>query len=124
MKKVMMFFTTLALMFSLVACSGYSKKDVTHLTDAAYNNGYEDAQSDFLSDQSDAIAAAVRDAVFQCELTAASEHYHPEEALALFEDYLNGEYVSKSELWEALDGLTVYYYETQNLDDYVSDNLR
>lgn len=122
MKKVITIILTFVLLL-LTACSGYSEADVDRLIDNAYSGGYEDAQEDFLADSSDDIAALIRDAVWECELTAASEYYHPEEALVLFENYLNGENVSKAELWDALDGLTVYYYETQQIDDYVSDNL-
>ena len=121
MKKSLIFFALILVVLS--GCSGYSHEEVVNLTENAYERGYNDGltDSDFLlpEHEDEDISVLINDAIFECELTAASEGLHPEEALSVFEEYLNGEYISKEELWTALDSLTVYYYQSLRIDDYV-----
>lgn len=126
MKKVITIIVAFTLLLFATACSGYSEDQVNRMIDAAYNRGYEDAKedaSDVLFDYADDIATLSREAILECELTASEKYCHPEDALLILENYLNGESVSKTELRDALDGLTEYYYDTQNIDDYVYDNI-
>ena len=115
MKK---YFISLFIIGCLLFCTACRSSDVElqRQYNAGYSDGYEDGYSDgsdggYSSFDSDDLIINYEEAV----LEAARCGWHPEEALCVIEDHLNGKYVSKQDLYNALDSLSVYFYETDAL---------
>ena len=87
-----------------------------------YNAGYEDGLWDGAFECKKDFANAVRDQYSDVEhATKNGRYFHPEEAIMVLNDYLDGEYVSNDELEAAIKTISDFYYDWQsviaNIDD-------
>lgn len=115
MKKYCIYLIAIVFLLTCTAC-GNSDVELQRQYNAGYSDGYEEGYRDggndgYSSLDSDELIYSYEEAV----LKAARYGWHPEEALCVIEDHINGKYVSKQDLANALDSLSVYFYETDAL---------
>lgn len=86
-----------------------------------YEDGYEEGLWEVYEYQED-IASAVRDAYSEMERQTTKERgLHPEEAILILKDYMNGEYVSPAELKTAIRSITYFYYHAWDVINDIDD---
>ena len=127
MKKLLALSVAFCLCLGLSSCKANDHQ--TKYTDdyeSEYNAGYEDGYEaglwDGVFECKKDFANAVRDRYFDVEhATGNGRDFHPEEAIMILNDYLDGEYVSDAELAAAIESLTDFYCDWQsviaNIDD-------
>ena len=121
---------TVVLCMGLLSGCGISQDDLDDARldeyvdgyDEGYSAGYEDGLWDGAFECKKDFANAVRDRYFDVEhATKNGRYFHPEEAIVVLNDYLDGEYVSNAELEAAIESITDFYYdwhsEIVNIDD-------
>lgn len=90
--------------------------------DEGYYAGYEDGLWDGAFECKKDFANAVRDKYFDVEhATLNGRDLHPEEAIMVLNDYLDGEYVSDDELETAIKSITDFYYDWQSVIADIED---
>lgn len=122
MKKL--FSMVLCLCLCVVLLSSCESNNKVHTTDydEGYYAGYEDGLWDGAYECKKDFATAVSDQYSDVEhATKNGRYFHPEEAIMVLNDYLDGEYVSDNELKNAIETITDFYYDWSsviaNIDD-------
>ena len=110
----------------LLSGCGISKDDSDNARvdeyEEGYSAGYEDGIWDGAFEGIKDFANAVRDRYSDVEHATRNERdLHPEEAIMVLNDYLDGEYVSDSELESAIESLTDFYYDWQSVIANIED---
>ncbi len=91
--------------------------------DKGFSEGYEIGRDEALFEALKEIRSHLEYELWDLELDVSEESgIHPEEALVIIEDYLDGEPISESELNKALDALSQYYYGVIRLPDDIDQN--
>ena len=87
-----------------------------------YEEGYDDGFWDGAFECKKEFADAVRDRYSDVEhATLNGRDLHPEEAIIVLNDYLDGEYVSADELESAIKSITDFYYDWQSVIANIED---
>lgn len=127
MRKIFSVVLFLCLFVSLASCQTQEHK-AKHLSNYeegynyGYDSGYEDGLWDGISECKDDFAEAVRDRFFDTEVETSREcGLHPEEAIMVLNDYLDGEYVPDYELETAIRSISDFYYDWQSVIANIED---
>ena len=117
MKRLFSTLLCLCLCACLSACKTEQRDYVTESDyDEGYRAGYEDGIWDGAFECKKDFANAVRDRYSDVEhATLNGRGLHPEEAIMVLNDYLDGEYVSDDELETAIKTITDFYYDWQSV---------
>lgn len=133
MKKYLaLFLLVITVPLTISACS--NQETCEQWRNAGYNTGYEEGWADGFSDgydtgliwgafeSQDDIASQVRDLYAEKEFETAKKcGWHPEEAIIILNDYMNGENVSTEDLRSAIESISYFYYEAwevvSNIDE-------
>ena len=87
-----------------------------------YDSGYEQGLWDGAFECKKDFANAVRDRYSDVEhATLNGRGLHPEEAIMVLNDYLDGEYVSDAELESAIESISDFYYDWQSVIADIED---
>ena len=87
-----------------------------------YDSGYEQGLWDGAFECKKDFANAIRDKYFEVEgATSNGRDLHPEEAIMVLNDYLDGEYVSDAELESAIESISDFYYDWQSVIADIED---
>ena len=127
MKRLFSMALCLCICLSLSACKAEERNsEYTDDYELGYNygydRGYEQGLWDGVFECEDDFAEAVRDRYFEVEhATLNGRDLHPEEAIMVLNDYLDGEYVSDDELESAIRSLTDFYYDWQSVIANIED---
>lgn len=90
--------------------------------DSGYEEGYEYGIDDGVFECKKDFAEAVRDRYFDVEhATKNGRDFHPEEAIMVLNDYLDGKYVSDAELESAIESISDFYYDWQSVIADIED---
>ena len=111
----------MCLCVSLSACEPNNSSNISSY-DEGYYAGYEEGLWDGAFECKKDFANAVRDRYSDVEhATKNGRYFHPEDAVMVLNDYLDGKYVSDYELEAAIETITDFYYDWQsviaNIDD-------
>ena len=123
MKRLFAVFLFLSLCACLSSCKDItSEKHNISEYDEGYNAGYEDGLWDGAFECKKDFANAVRDRYSDVEhATKNGRDLHPEDAIMVLNDYLDGKSVSDDELETAIETISDFYYDWQsviaNIDD-------
>ena len=121
MKKIFSLVLCLCLSASLSACQDDNQNYVSDY-DEGYYAGYEEGLWDGAFECKKDFANAVRDKYSDVEHATRNERYfHPEEAIMVLNDYLDGEYVSDRELENAIETITDFYSDWQSVIANIED---
>ena len=105
MKKLLSVVLCLCICVGLSACESNNRVRISD-----YDEGYNDGYVEGLNAAIDDIADAVQDQYWALEGKTTKERgLHPEEAIMVLNDYLDGEYVSKEELRTAIRSISYFY---------------
>lgn len=125
MKKIF----RVVLCLCLCACLSSCKTDQRNYSadyesdyDDGYRAGYEDGLWDGAYECKEDFANAFRDQYFDVEhATKNGRELHPEEAIMVLNDYLDGEHVSDYELETAIETITDFYLNWQEVIANIED---
>lgn len=124
MKKVLVFsvaFFCLCLCVSLSTCTSDKGSKISDF-DEGYYAGYEEGLWDGAFECKKDFANAVRDRYSDVEhATKNGRYFHPEEAIMVLNDYLDGKYVSDDELEAAIETISDFYYDWQSVIANIED---
>lgn len=117
-------FFCLSICIYLASCKS-NYQGITNGYDAyeeGYADGYEEGLWDGVFECKKDFANAVRDRYIDVEGAASNgREFHAEEAIMILNDYLKGKYVSNSELNDAIESLSDFYYDWQNVVANIED---
>lgn len=122
MKKLFSVVLCLCLcMVMLSSCEANNKVRTTDY-DEGYYAGYEDGLWDGAYECKKDFATAVSDRYSDVEhATKNGRYFHPEDAIIVLNDYLDGEYVSDNELKNAIETITDFYYDWNSVIANIGD---
>ena len=121
MRKLFSVVLCLCLCVGLSACQDDNRNYVSD-HDEGYYAGYEDGLWDGAFECKKDFANAVRDRYFDVEgETSKEKGLHPEEAIIILRDYLDGDYVSDDELRTAMRSIAYFYSEWQSVIANIED---
>lgn len=127
MKKLFSVVFCLCICMSLSACKT-EERSSEHIDeyesgyDYGYYTGYEQGLWDGAHECKEDFSDAVREHFFDVEGDTSREcGLHPEEAIMVLNDYLDGEYVSDAELETAIESITDFYYDWQSVIANIED---
>lgn len=90
--------------------------------DAGYEDGYEEGKMDGARGFRKYMASEVWSRYWAMEgQTSRERGLHPEEAIIVLNDYLDGEYVSDEELNTAIRSITYFYYHAWDVITDIED---
>lgn len=127
MKRRIAFIIVLCLCVALLGCQTDRTK---HEVISDYETGYEEGYAigydtglwDGVFEAQEDIASAVLEAYSEMEGQTTKERgLHPEEAILVLKDYMNGEYVSAEELETAIRSITYFYYHAWDVINGIDD---
>lgn len=116
--------TTLLCICICVCISGCETENRNKMSsyDEGYYAGYEEGLWDGAYECKKDFATAVSDRYSDVEhATLNGRYFHPEEAIMVLNDYLDGEYVSDSELENAIETITDFYFDWQSVIAHIED---
>ena len=132
MKKLISVMLFTFLVMCLTSCSGHESHEDWH--SSGYNTGYEDGWNNGFDDGynegliwgaidgQDDIASEVKYQYEKREAdTTKSCGLHPEEAIMVLEDYINGKSVSEEDLHMAIKSVSYFYYEAWEVVASIED---
>lgn len=120
----------LCLCLVLLTSCGFSQDDLDEAWldghedgyEYGYDSGYEAGLWDGVDECKDDFAEAVRSRYSDVEhATLNGRDLHPEEAIMVLNDYLDGVYVSADELESAIKSITDFYYDWQSVIANIED---
>lgn len=121
MKKLFSAVLCLCICVCLSSCKSDSSKNVSNYDDS-YHAGYEAGLWDGAFECKKYFANAVRDKYYDVEnATRNGRYFHPEDAIMVLNDYMDGEYVSDSELKNAIETITDFYSDWQSVIANIED---
>lgn len=121
MRKFLSVFLCLSLCACLSACTS-EQRGYESDYDEGYRAGYDDGLWDGAFECKDDFANAFREQYFDVEhSTKNGRDLHPEEAIMVLNDYLDGEYVSDYDLESAIESITDFYYDWQSVISNIED---
>ena len=115
------------LCLSLCACLSSCKDNTSEIHniseyDEGYNAGYEDGLWDGAYECKKDFATAVSDRHSDVANATLNERYfHPEDAIMVLNDYLDGKSVSDYELEAAIETISDFYYDWQSVIANIED---
>ena len=127
MKRLFSMVLCLCICLSLSACKDEDRSseridDYEDGYNYGYDRGYEQGLWDGAFECKDDFAEAVRSRYFDVEhATLNGRDLHPEEAIMVLNDYLDGEYVPYDELETAIKAITDFYYDWQSVIANIED---
>lgn len=127
MKRLFSLIMILCICISLSSCKAEEHKssNIGEYEDGynyGYDKGYEQGQWDGAYEFKSDFAEAVRERFFDVEGDTSREcGLHPEEAIKVLNDYLDGEYVPADELETAIRSITDFYYDWQSVIANIED---
>lgn len=111
----------LCICVGLLGCESNDRSNVSSY-DEEYSEGYKAGLLDGAFECKKDFANAVRDRYSDVENATRNERYfHPEEAIMVLNDYMDGEYVSDSELENAIEAITDFYSDWQSVIANIED---
>lgn len=122
-----LFFKSIISLFCLCVCvflSSCESNDRSSVLsyDESYHAGYEAGLWDGAFECKEEFANAIRDRYSDTEsATLNGRDLHPEEAIMVLNDFLDGEYVSDNELESAIKTITDFYYDWQSVIANIED---
>ena len=119
--KVFSIIFCICLLLSLSACEPNNRSNISNY-DEGYDAGYEAGLWDGAYECKEDFANAVRDRYSDVEhATLNGRDLHPEEAIMVLNDYLDGECVSDDELESAIESISDFYYDWQSVIANIED---
>lgn len=101
--------------FGLSCCQSNDSRNASNYNEEYYE-GYKEGLRDGAFECKKYFANTVRDRYSDVEhATKNGRYFHPEEAIIVLNDYLDGEYVSDAELEAAIESITDFYYDWQSV---------
>ena len=130
MKRLLRIIPCLCLCVVLLSGCGYTQDDLDeswidgHVDgyDEGYRDGYEEGLWDGVSEARKDLASEAYDQYSAMEGQTTKERgLHPEEAVMVLKDYLDGEYISNDELKTAIRSISYFYYHAWDVIHDIED---
>ena len=126
MKKLFSLVLCLCLYVVLLSGCGFSRDDLDEAWEDGHEYGYESGYKEGLFDGAFEAQKDIANEVWwkyqdMEGQTTKERGLHPEEAIIVLNDYLNGKYVSESEIRTAIKSITYFYYHAWDVINEIDD---